>query len=238
LSEVGQYLVANEPWKMIRTEELRGDLAQVLRESMEAVRVAAIMLLPVMPQLAPKVLRALGVAEVPGDFTQLAWGGLPADVALPASEPLFPRIDKEAFLSASKDTSVCQASAGTPSAAASTPSKDTDNEETNVISIEKFFETELKIGTVVAAEAIEKSNKLLHLTVDLGEAEHRSLVAGIAKEYAPADLIGKQVVVVANLEPAKLMGVASQGMVLAASVEGRPVLLHPAASVPAGTSVR
>jgi len=90
---------------------------------------------------------------------------------------------------------------------------------------------------VTGAEAIPKSNKLLKVTVEVGE-ETRTVVAGIAKEYSPEDLIGRQVVVVANLQPAKLMGVESQGMVLAASVDGRPILVQPSAPVPSGTQVR
>lgn len=107
----------------------------------------------------------------------------------------------------------------------------------SMITIEQFFQSELKVATITAAEPIPNSHKLLKMSVDLGE-ETRVLVAGIAKEYPPEALLGKQVVVVTNLQPAKLMGVESQGMVLAASVEGRPVLLHPGGEVPNGTSVR
>ena len=101
----------------------------------------------------------------------------------------------------------------------------------------KGFETELKVATVIAAEPVPKSNKLLKLAVDLG-GERRQLVAGIAKEYAPEALVGRRVVVVANLQPATLMGVESQGMVLAASVDGAPVLLRPDREVPAGSRVK
>lgn len=107
-----------------------------------------------------------------------------------------------------------------------------------MISIEKFFECELKVGTVRAAEPIPKANKLLRLEVDLGEEEPRTLVAGILEAYDAEDLIGRQVVVVANLEPARIMGVESQGMVLAASVDGRPVLLAPDEAVEPGTPVQ
>jgi len=106
-----------------------------------------------------------------------------------------------------------------------------------MIDIERFFETELKVATVTAAEPISNSNKLLKLTVDLGN-ESRILVAGIAREYRTEDLIGRQIVMVANLQPAKLMGIESQGMVLAASVDGTPVLLRPDAPVPNGTSIK
>ena len=107
-----------------------------------------------------------------------------------------------------------------------------------MISIEEFFKTQLRIATISTAERIEGTDKLVKLTVDLGEESERTLVAGIAEEYEPDALVGRQVVVVANLKPAKLMGVESQGMVLAASVDGRPVLLGSEEPVPDGTRVR
>src|SRR5947208_13872499 len=111
-------------------------------------------------------------------------------------------------------------------------------ETTNLITIDQFFQAELKVATIIAAEPVPKSNKLLKLTADLGEGSPRTIVAGIALAYKPEDLVGKQVVVVANLQPAKLMGVESNGMVLAASLDGKPVLLHPDAQVPNGTRVK
>jgi len=107
----------------------------------------------------------------------------------------------------------------------------------SVIDIEKFFETELRVATVTAAEPIPNSNKLVKLTVDLGD-ETRVLVAGIARQYGSVQLLGRQIVMVSNLQPVKLMGVESQGMVLAASVDGTPVLLRPDAPVPNGTPVK
>ena len=107
-----------------------------------------------------------------------------------------------------------------------------------MITIDKFFETELKVGTVTAAEAIPKAKKLLKLEVDLGEEGPRTLVAGIAQDYEAGSLLGRQIVVVANLQPAKLMGVESQGMILAASMDGQPVLLAPDSEVPPGTPVK
>ena len=107
----------------------------------------------------------------------------------------------------------------------------------SVIDIEKFFETQLRIATVTAAEPIPSSNKLVKLTVDLGD-ETRVLVAGIARDYDSEELLGRQIVMVANLQPAKLMGIESQGMVLAASVDGAPVLLRPDQPVPNGTPVK
>ncbi len=107
----------------------------------------------------------------------------------------------------------------------------------STITIEQFFQSELKVATVTGAEPIPNSNKLLKLIVDLG-SESRVLVAGIARQYSTEELVGRQVVVVTNLEPVQLMGVESQGMVLAASVEGKPVLLQPGEPVPSGTPVK
>ena len=136
------------------------------------------------------------------------------------SPQLFPRVDKKAFLSGDE------------------AEPDPQESDETMISIEDFFKTELRIATVTGAEAIPKAKKLLKLEIDLGEEARRTLVAGIAEHYEPADLIGKQIVVVANLKPAELMGVESQGMLLAASEGGRPVLLHPASDVPVGTPVK
>ncbi len=248
LSQANGYLVENEPWKALKDPARRGEAGAVLWSGLEAVRVVATGLLPVMPDKAEAVLRAIGAlhpAEGPDDgapasLDALTWGRLAEGAALPAPEPLFPRVDKEAFLEE------LQASAGpvetsSRGAAGTQKKKATEDEkesERSMIDIEQFFETELRTGTVTAAEAVPKSNKLVKLTVDLGEDAPRTVVAGIGKQYQPEELPGRQVVVVANLQPAKLMGIESQGMVLAADVDGAPVLLHPDTEVPNGTRVR
>jgi len=254
LAETNQYLVERQPWKVIKQEGGTPAVSRVLWNCLEAVRIVTVGLLPVMPKTAVRVLAALGVSALPESLDALAWGGLPNDVPLPEPEPIFPRIDKEAWVAeaeaeagattqkkatqektqTSKPTQPASVSAGETQKA---ESRD-EEEKGAMIDIEQFFETELKVGTVKVAEPVPKSNKLLRLEVDLGEEEPRQLVAGIAKVYAPEALVGKQVVVVANLQPAKLMGVESRGMVLAASVDGEPVILHPDREVPPGTRVR
>jgi len=106
-----------------------------------------------------------------------------------------------------------------------------------MISFEEFQKIDLRVGKIVEVEKVEGTDKLLKLKVDLG-AEKRQLVAGIAKFYQPEDLIGREIVVVVNLEPKTLMGIESQGMLLAADVEGRPILLRPDKEVPPGTKIR
>ncbi len=222
LSETNQYLVSREPWKLIRKGERADEsVSRILWNGLEALRIVTTALLPFMPEVAARLLRAIAVDPDGATVADLSWGGLPTDADLPKPEPLFPRIDKEAWL-----------------AAAVAEDGDDDQEKTDMISIEQFFETQLRVATVEAAEPIPKSSKLLQLRVTLAEGETRAVVAGIAKAYSPEELVGRQVVIVANLQPAKLMGVESQGMVLAASVDGRPVLLRPDEVVPQGTEVR
>lgn len=221
LTEANQYLVAREPWKLVKTEGPGEKLSRVLFNGLEACRIVASALLPFMPQAAERVLRAIGVAENPRSLDALAWGGTPTGVPLAEPQPIFPRIDKQQYLASIAPTAA-------PAAA---------QEGRKLITIDQFFETELRVATVTAAERVPKSEKLIKLGVDLG-SEQRTVVAGIGKAYEPEQLVGRQVVIVANLQPAKLMGVESQGMVLAASEDGKPILLHPGAPVPNGTQVR
>jgi methionyl-tRNA synthetase len=219
LGESSQYMVAREPWKMIKEEGGSAAVSRVLWNSLEAARIVAVGLLPFLPETAPRVLQALGAGEAPTGLEAMAWGGLPLNVEIEAPPAIYPRIDKEAYFAAE------EADDG-----------DSAEEKNDMIDIEQFGNVQLRVATVTAAEAIPKSHKLLKLSVDLGE-EQRTVVAGIASAYEPETLVGRQVVVVANLQPAKLMGVESQGMVLAASVDGDPVLLHPENPVPNGTRV-
>jgi methionyl-tRNA synthetase len=228
LAETNQYIVSREPWKLIKSEGPTPKLARILWNGMEAVRIVATALLPVMPRVAPQVLAALGITDPPKSLDALQWGGphsVPTEAELPELAPLFPRIDKKAYL-------------GEAQAQAQETKMETAAPETARITVDQFFQAELKVATILAAEPVPKSNKLIKMTADLGEGAPRTIVAGIALAYKPEDLVGKQVVVVANLQPAKLMGVESNGMVLAASLDGNPVLLHPDTQVPPGTRVK
>ncbi|HEX2224033.1 MAG TPA: methionine--tRNA ligase [Thermoanaerobaculia bacterium] len=231
LAETNQYVVTREPWKLIKTEGPTPKLSRVLWNALEATRIVATALLPFMPKAAEQVLAAIGCKDVARSFESLAWGGTPNGAELPEPRPIFPRIDKEAYLAELKaeQTGGAEGAAGGEAKEAA---------EAKKVSIDQFFETELKVATVVAAEAVPKSNKLLKLTLDAGEGAPRTVVSGIAQAYKPEDLVDKQVVLVANLNPAKLMGIESNGMVLAASIDGKPVLVHPAVPTPPGTKVK
>jgi len=234
LAETNQYLVARAPWKMIKTEGPTEALSRVLWNGLEAVRLVATGLLPFMPKVAPQVLSAIGVTDVPASFDAFQWGGLPTGAAIPEPSPIFPRIDKKEYLGDAQAPPEPEKK----EKKGKDKQKDNQKRETGLITIDKFFETELKAGTILTAERVPKSEKLIKLSVDLGEETPRQIVAGIGLAYQPEELVGRQVAVVANLQPAKLMGIESQGMVLAASIDGKPVLLHPGTPVPAGTQVR
>lgn len=220
LAEANQYIVAREPWKKIKSEGPSESLSRVLWNGLESVRIVATGLLPFLPEVAPKVLAAIGAGAPPASLDALAWGGLPTGADLPALEPLFPRIDKEKYMS---EIASSQPAAPKPEAEAPQGPPQID--------ITQFGAVELKIGRVLACEAVPKSERLLKLSVDLGEAQPRQVLAGIARAYKPEELVDSQVVVVANLKPAKLMGLESQGMVLAATdPDGQPILVRPHAS--------
>ena len=135
--------------------------------------------------------------------------------------PLFPRVDADAYL---KEITMDETTPAQP--------------EENLLTIDQFAAIKLVVGIVREAERVPNSKKLVRMLVDLGEPQLRQLVAGIAERYQPEALLGRRIVVVANLKPAKLMGVESRGMLLAASVNGDPFLLSVDGEVPAGTGVK
>ncbi len=235
LQVTNQYLVQGEPWKKIKNPDELGAAGEVLWNSAEAVRIVTAGMLPILPEKAPQVLAVFGL-DAPTSLDALAWGGLPDGGELPETAPLFPRIDKKAYLA--------EIAAEAEKAEKEKALEEKEEEKVILdapeerISIDQFFETTLRVGTVLEAEKVPKSSKLLKLSVDVGEAEPRTLVAGIGKAYAPEDLIGTQVGVVWNLKPAKLMGIESNGMVMAATKDGKPVLMRPEQPVPNGTQIK
>jgi methionyl-tRNA synthetase len=228
LSEVNGYVVAREPWKILKEEGRSGRLSRVLYASAEAVRIAAVLLSPFVPATSRKIRLALGAPDGATSLADLAWGRLPTGSPLAPAEALFPRVDTAAYFSTEEGKPM-----STEKPAAPPPAAD------GHISIQDFQRVRLVTGRIVEAERVPKSNKLVRLQVDLG-SEKRQVVAGIATRYEPEALVGRNVVIVANLKPAKLMGVDSNGMVLAATVgeAGEPSLLEVPADVPPGSTVK
>lgn len=222
-----QYIDKTAPWVLAKDPAGSKRLQTVVFHAAETLRFLCLASYPFMPETARELARQLGF---PYDFSQtfltspIAWGGGESETKVAKGNALFPRIDASTFLRQGDSMKTDQSSAPAPSTsgAASTatphpeePSSPPAREEDGLITIHDFQKVHLKIAQVVTAERVPKSAKLLKLQVDLG-TERRQIVAGIGKKYSPEDMRGKTVVVVANLKPATLMGVASQGMILAA----------------------
>ncbi|BBB32105.1 methionyl-tRNA synthetase [Thermotomaculum hydrothermale] len=226
LNKLNKFIVTVEPWKLVKDEAAKTKLDTVLYLLAESLRLVALYVSPVMPKKAQEIWDRLGfernIEESPLSF--LKFGVLESGTKVKAiKEHLFPRIDIEEYFKDTKEE-------------AKKEEKKVEND--NRISIEDFAKVQLKVAKIIEAEKIEKSNKLVKLQIDLGD-EKRQIVAGIGKKYKPEDLVGRMIVVVANLKPAKLMGVESNGMLLAASGEdGEPFLLAPEEGAKPGYRVK
>ncbi|MBR3639772.1 MAG: methionine--tRNA ligase [Clostridia bacterium] len=209
LRRANKYIDETTPWVLAKDESNKGRLGTVIYNLLETIRISSILLYPVIPATVDSIFEQINSDAKEYD-TALTFGGLKPGVRVSSSSPLFRRIDEKAFFEeiAQKETA----------AKSSEEKKDEIPEKLPTIKIDKFFETELRTAKVIECEPIPKAKKLLKLKLDLGY-ETRQVVSGIAKFYKPEDLIGKKVVVVANLEPAVLCGVESQGMILASGEE-------------------
>jgi methionyl-tRNA synthetase len=253
VAAVDKYIVENEPWALgeKQDEESRARLATVLYTSAEALRVVTALVHPVIPTATAKIWEQLGLGDLSAfDLTQLRWGQLHLGTKLGAVQPVFPRADKSAIERMQKMEEQRNGSAAATEAAAQ-PAKTTAKPAATAvaakpgaaipdgkISIDDFVKVELRVAEVKVAERVKGADKLLRLEVDLG-TEVRQLVAGIAEAYAPETLIGRKVVIVANLAPRKLRGLESNGMIVAASIEGgKPVLASFLEDVPIGARLK
>ena len=218
IGKVNKYIDTTAPWVLAKKDRER--LETVLFHIFESLKIISALLWPVMPEAAEKIQAQLGLEKRGRSLTLQdvsRWGEIRSVEPLNKGPALFPRVEMKREERAQEP--------GLP------------KKEIGLISIEEFQKIDLRVGTVVGAEAIPKSKKLLKLTVEL-DGERRTLVAGIAGHYSPEELEGRQVVVVANLAPAKLMGVESQGMVLAAEGGEGLSLLRPDKPVSPGSKVR
>ncbi|MEA2490408.1 MAG: methionyl-tRNA synthetase [Acidobacteriota bacterium] len=241
LNAINGYIVAREPWKKFKETGADETLSRVLYNTLEALRIVWVMMAPVMPQSTAEALRRLGAGDAIG-ADALKWGGLANGAPVMATDPIFPRIDAAQYIGGpvTVDQKTEEKVAENDKPAHSGPPVETTQAAPPgiaKISIDQFMETDLRVAEVRAAERVPKSKKLIKMSVFTGEDE-RTIVAGIGTKYEPEELVGRKVVIVANLQPAKLMGIESNGMVLAASIDGEPSLVAVDPSVPAGTRVR
>jgi len=207
INVTNKYIVEQEPWKLAQDTANRTRLEAVVYNLLESLRIIAVLISPFMPGSAQKIADQLGITSSAsrGFDSVHSWGGLTPGNNLNRADALFPRVkyEKEKEKTEMKDYVI-------------QPIKP-------LIDYEDFEKVDLRVAKIIAAEAVPKSSKLLKLTIDMGE--ERTIVAGIAKDCRPEDIIGKKIVIVANLKPTKLMGVESQGMLLAAETEEGLTLL-------------
>ena len=228
-----RYVESNAPWKLFK-EGNQERINLVLYNAAEALRIASILLYPVMPGKCRELLSRLGVEEKDITLAKASeWGLLKAGQKISAGEPLFPRIDTK-----TKDE-------GRKRMAEETKAPENVKQETvnaqpvseELIDIDYFKKVKLRTAEIIAAEKVPNADKLLRLQVKLGE-ETRQVLAGIAQWYTPESLVGQQVIIVANLKPARIRGLESHGMLLAAQDKDGVVILNPQRKVETGSEVR
>jgi methionyl-tRNA synthetase len=265
VASVDKYIVENEPWALAdkQDETSRARLATILYTSAEALRIVTALAHPIIPDSTSRIWTQLGLGDIKKfDLRDLKWGQLPLGTKLEKVEGVFPRADKSAIermqqmeqertqaATADKQASATEAPSSTAApapqtsatqAAAPTAAPATAGLPVGIatIGIDDLMKVELRVGLVKTAEKVEKADKLLKLSVDIG-TEVRTIVAGIAEVYTPEQMLNRKIIIVANLAPRKLRGIESQGMLLAASIEGgKPVLAGFLEEVPVGARLK
>jgi methionyl-tRNA synthetase len=206
INHINKYIDVTAPWELAKRKELHEELRTVLYNIIEGLRIIAGLIYPIMPRTARIMQEHLALSS-PESFQTLAdlsvWGKTAPGTQLPKTLTLFPRIEQTKVQSSGREANM---------------SKEASISEKAEIPLEAFQKMDLRVATVLDAEPVPRSKKLLKLKVDMGKEQ--TVVAGIAENYDPEDLIGKQVVVVANIKPTKLMGILSHGMVLTATNKG------------------
>jgi methionyl-tRNA synthetase len=245
LSAVDKFIVEQAPWKLSRNPDpdAQAQLDAALYTSAETVRLAAALLYPVLPESTAKIWEQLGMTT-PIDAVRLetlAWGQLAAGQKIGQIAAVFPRIDAneaiEKMRKLEEEVTAQQAKLLGKPVAPKAP--EGIPPLADPIAIDDFVKVDLRVGQVLSAELVKGADKLLHLKVDIAEPEPRTIVAGIAAAYRPEQLIGRKVVIVANLNPRKLRGITSNGMIVAASLEGgSPVLAGFLEDVPVGARLK
>lgn len=229
ISRANKYIDETMPWVLGKKPDKQNRLAQVLYNLCETLRIVSSLLSPFMPNTVPKILEQLGINENMANWENAdKWGLLPLDSHITKGETLFPRIDTEKEIEELNKI-------------ISSNSSDSENknkvEGILSINIEDFAKIKLKSAHVIACEPIKKSKKLLKLTLNDGTSE-RTVASGISQYYKPEDLIGRNVILVSNLKPAKLCGVESNGMILAAECSENDVKVIFVDNIPAGSIIR
>ena len=233
IRSLNKFIDVTEPWILAKDEAKAPALQAVLYHICEGLRFVALMAEPVIPIGAEKIWNQLGLTGfADAGYADLTWGGIPDGTIVHKEAPIYPRIDLE---EEAKKAAAIEAKIKEEEAAKAPEVNPAIEPVKPEITFDNFGKIDLRVAKILTAEKVKKSRKLIKMTVSLGN-EERTVVSGIAEHYKPEELIGKQVIFVANLKPAKLMGIESQGMILAASLDGK--LVVPTVDMPAGSRVK
>jgi len=224
LGVMDKFIVEQAPWKLVKSEDAGAadKLDTTLYSAAEVLRIATVLVWPVLPSSAEKIWQQLGMARPIAEFRLqlLAWGQLKPERKVNKAEAVFPRVQAGPAIKKMRELEVRETARQN-----ALLGKKSASDDEGTIAIDDFAKVDLRVGEVRFAERVKGADKLMHLKVDIGEAEPRTIVAGIALAYHPEDLVGRKVVVVANLQPRKLRGIESKGMIVAATGPGdMPVL--------------
>ena len=234
ISRTNKYIDETAPWLLAKDEAKAARLEAVMYNLAEVLRIVAILIAPFVPQTSPKIYTQLGLA-VPAQFmlADAAWGGLADGTIVQKGEPIYPRIEVN-------EDGVTVTAATKKTVAPATAAKaveQTKQEEKEEISIDDFAKIDLRVATILTAERVPKTDKLMKLSVKIGD-EERTIVSGIAQHYTEEQLVGRNVIVIANLKAAKLRGIESRGMLLAASDGKGNLVLADAPGIASGSKVK
>ena len=238
IGELDKYIVENAPWKLAKdaSAEAQARLDEVLYRCFESLRIITALASPVIPETAARIGAQLNIA---GPMT---WGHTPQGHAIGEIAPMFPRLDAKTAIDSMRALEIEEVARQNAllGKLVEEDLKVPIAPIAETITIDDFVKVDLRVGRILSAEAVKGADKLLHLKVDIGEAGGpRTIVAGIAKAYKPEQLIDRKVAIVANLAPRKLKGIESQGMIVAASLEGgSPVLAAFLEDVPVGARLK
>ena len=234
ISRTNKYIDETAPWLLAKDEAKAVRLEAVMYNLAEVLRIVSILIAPFVPQTSPKIYAQLGLA-VPAQFmlADAAWGGLADGTIVQKGEPIYPRIEVN-------EDGVTVTAATKKTVAPATAAKaveQTKQEEKEEISIDDFAKIDLRVATILTAERVPKTDKLMKLSVKIGD-EERTIVSGIAQHYTEEQLVGRNVIVIANLKAAKLRGIESRGMLLAASDGKGNLVLADAPGIASGSKVK
>ena len=242
ISVIDKFIVDRAPWKLVKDPDpsMQKIVDETLYTAAEALRIICAWTYPVMPESAARIWSQLGIPE-PIESIRIAdlhWGKLQAGQSVGAVSGVFPRLDAKA-IDKMQELEVIEKARQAAIFAPGLPATAPANPESAKISIDDFAKVELRVGQVAFAERVKGADKLLHMKVDIGEPSLRTIVAGIAEAYSPEQMVGRKVVIVANLQPRKLRGIESNGMIVAASLEGgKPILAGFLEEVPVGARLK